>query len=217
MRDEGLGIRLVAHFDHLVVGIRSLAEGIGQFKRLIGLEAAAGGTHPGRGTENALVSLGPAEYLEIIAPRAEARLSDADAKLRELDRLTIVTWAIAVDNADDAREKLKAAGFATTVPQHGSRVTPSGERLDWEVFKLSDAKIPGAPFFIEWSDSTKHPSVTAPSGCVRERFQIQTPASARVSALLNAVGLKGVTVANGAQGIEAVITSGPKRAILTSQ
>jgi hypothetical protein len=210
-------VAVSARFDHLVVGIRSLAEGVGQFKRLIGLEAAGGGTHPGRGTENALVSLGSAEYLEIIAPRAEARLSDADAKLRELDRLTIVTWAVAVDNADDAREILKAEGFATTVPQQGSRVTPSGERLDWEVFRLTDAKIGGAPFFIEWSDLASHPSSTAPSGCVRERFHIQTPASDRLSAMLNALGLADVTVANGAQAIEASITSGSRRAIFTSQ
>src|SRR5262245_27283890 len=141
-----------AQFDHLVVGIRSLGGGIGQFKHLLGVEPAAGGTHPGRGTENALASLGPDEYLEIIAPQAEARLSDSDAKLRELDRLTIVSWAVAVDNADNVRETLKAKGFATTLPQHGSRVTPSGERLEWEVFKVSDAKIAGAPFFIEWSE-----------------------------------------------------------------
>ena len=114
-----------AQFDHLVVGIRSLQEGIGQFRHLVGVEAAAGGTHPGRGTENALVSLGPHEYLELIAPQAEARLSDTDARLRELDRLTIVTWAVAVDNADSVRETLKKAGFATTLPQHGTRVTPS--------------------------------------------------------------------------------------------
>jgi len=206
-----------ARVDHLVVGIRSLAEGIGQLKHLVGVEAAAGGTHPGRGTENALVSLGPGEYLELIAPQAEARLSDSDAKLRELDRLTIVAWAVAVDNADTVRETLKGAGFATTVPQHGSRVTPSGERLEWEVFKVSDAKIAGAPFFIEWNDTTKHPSRTAPSGCVRDRFKIQTPASARLSALFKAIGLTGVTVTNGAHNIEAAITNGPRRAILVSQ
>lgn len=206
-----------ARFDHIVVGIRSLAEGIGQFKRLLGLDAAAGGTHPGRGTENALVSLGSAEYLEIIAPRAEARLSDADARMRELDRLTIIAWAVAVDNADDARETLKAAGFATTVPQQGSRVTPSGERLDWEVFRLSDAKIAGAPFFIEWSTMATHPSTTAPSGCARERFNVQTPASGRLSAMLKTLGVADVTITNGAQAMEAAITNGSRRAILTGQ
>ena len=206
-----------AQFDHLVIGIRSLQEGVGQFKHMLGVEPAAGGAHPGRGTENALASLGPGEYLEIIAPQAEARLSDTDAKLRELDRLTIVTWAVAVDNADNVREALKARGFQTTLPQHGSRVTPSGERLEWEVFKLSDAKVAGAPFFIEWSEPEKHPSATAPPGCARERFKIQTPAATRLSALCKAIGLEGVTVANGAHAIEAVITNGQRRAILMSQ
>lgn len=206
-----------AQFDHLVVGIRSLAEGIGQFRHLTGVEAARGGEHPGRGTENALVALGPGEYLEIIAPQGEARLSEHDAKLRGLDRLTIVAWAVAVDNADSAMEVLKKAGFATTLPQHGSRVTPTGARLEWEVFKLSDAKIAGAPFFIEWSATTPHPSVAAPAGCARERFQVQTPAAARLSAMLKAVGVQGVTVTNGAHAIEAAIACGRRRAILMSQ
>jgi hypothetical protein len=205
-----------AQFDHLVVGIRSLAEGTGQLIRLLDVAPALGGTHPGRGTENALVSLGPGEYLEIIAPRAEARLSDSDAKLRELDRLMIVTWAAAVDNADSVRESLKEAGFATTVPQRGSRVTPSGERLEWEVFRLSDATIAGAPFFIEWSATTTHPSKSAPPGCTLERFSIQTPASDRLLAMLKTVRLEGVAVTTGAQALEAVITSGPRRAILKS-
>ena len=206
-----------ARFDHLVVGIRSLREGIGQFKHLVGVEPAVGGTHPGRGTENALVSLGPGEYLEIIAPQAEAQLSDTDAKLRDLDRLTIVTWAVAVDNADTLRETLKGAGFATTVPQHGARVAPSGERLEWEVLKLSDATVKGAPFFIEWSPATAHPSTSAPAGCARNRFRIETPSAARLSALLKVLGLTSVTVTNAAYAIEAIVTCGPRRAILTSQ
>jgi len=208
---------VIARFDHLVIGVRSLAEGTAHFTRMVGVAPAPGGTHPGRGTENALVSLGQSEYLEIIAPQAEARLSDSDAKLRQLDRLTVVGLAVAVDHADETRERLKAAGFATTIPQRGSRVTPSGERLEWEVFKLSDAKISGAPFFIEWSGQTKHPSLTAPAGCTRERFQIQTPASDRLSKVFKAIGLIGIPVTNGAHAIEAVITSGPRRAILVSQ
>ncbi len=206
-----------ARFDHLVVGIRSLAEGTAQFIRLTGVAPANGGAHPGRGTENALVSLGPGEYLEIIAPQMAARLSASDAKLRELDRLTIVAWAIAVDNIDTLRETLKAAGFATPLPQSGARITPSGERLAWEVVKLSDAKIAGAPFFIEWSESATHPSATSPPGCVRERFRIQTPASDRLSALLEAVGVSGVTVTHGAHAIEAVVVSGARRAIFMSE
>jgi hypothetical protein len=207
---------MFANFDHLVVGIRSLSEGVGQFARLTGITAAAGGVHPRRGTENALVSLGPGEYVEIIAPQPKAELSESDAKLRTMDRMTIVAWAVAVDNADAAMEVLHAAGFKTTAPQHGSRVAPSGERLEWEVFKLSDATIGGAPFFIEWGSTTTHPSMTAPSGCARERFRIQAPAPERLSAVLQAVGVTGLTVASGPLMMEAVVTCGPRRAILTS-
>ena len=58
---------------HLVVGVRSLPEGIAEFEQLTGIKAAVGGKHPGRGTENALVSLGEGRYLEIIAPQAGAK------------------------------------------------------------------------------------------------------------------------------------------------
>ncbi len=204
-----------AQFDHVVVGIRSLEEGVAEFARLTGVAAAAGGAHPGRGTENALVSLGPGAYLEIIAPQPRAELSESDAKLRDLDRMKIVAWAVAVNATDVAMEALRARGFETTAPRRGSRVTPSGGRLEWAVFTLSDETIAGAPFFIEWGASTTHPSKTAPPGCVCERFEVQTPASDRLSAVLKTLGVAGVTLSNGAGGTEAVITSGPRRAILT--
>jgi hypothetical protein len=206
---------MFAKFDHLVVGIRSLAEGIAQFARLTGVTPAAGGVHPRRGTENALVSLGHGAYLEIIAPQPKAQLSESDAILRTLDRMRILAWAVAVDDADAAMEVLRAAGFKTSLPHHGSRITPSGERLEWEVFALPDATIAGAPFFIEWSSTTTHPSVTAPTGCAREGFRIQAPPPERLSAVLKAVGVSGVKVTSGALAFEAVVTCGQRRAILT--
>src|SRR6185436_9550637 len=82
-----------AQLDHIVVGIRSLDEGIAQFEQLTGVKAGIGGKHPGRGTENALVSLGGGSYLEILAPQASASLSPQDQPLRNLARLTIIDWA----------------------------------------------------------------------------------------------------------------------------
>ena len=59
----------LAQFDHLVVAARSLDEGVAEFERLTGVKAGVGGKHPGRGTENALVSFGGGKYLEIIGRR----------------------------------------------------------------------------------------------------------------------------------------------------
>ena len=44
--------------DHLVYAVSDLDAGIVQIERLIGVRAAQGAKHPGRGTHNALISLG---------------------------------------------------------------------------------------------------------------------------------------------------------------
>ena len=54
--------------DHLILGINDLQHGIAVFNRLTGVTPRPGGEHPGRGTHNALVSLGDGRYLEIVAP-----------------------------------------------------------------------------------------------------------------------------------------------------
>jgi hypothetical protein len=193
----------MACFDHLVIGIRSLDEGIEQFEKLTGVRPAVGGQHPGRGTENALVSLGPGAYLEILAPQPGVQLSDADARLSGLDRLTIVTWAVAVEDAIAAATALNAAGFGTTPAKRGSRVTPAGARLEWTVFKLAAGATSMAPFFIQWSESTRHPSGTAPEGCVLERLAVREPEPGRLRVVLDALGVTGVTVEGGKARIEA--------------
>lgn len=206
----------LARFDHLVIGIRSLDEGTAQFESLLGVKPTVGGQHPGRGTENALVSLGPGAYLEILAPQLDAPLSGADAELHDLDRLTIVTWALAVQDAIAAAAALNAAGFGTAPAKRGSRVTPAGERLEWTVFKLAGGAISMAPFFIQWGEGTRHPSGTAPEGCVLERLVVREPEPDRLRAVLEALDGTGVTVESGIASIEAGIRCAARTAVLTT-
>ena len=204
-----------AQVDHLVVAIRSLPEGVAEFERLLGVKATVGGKHPGRGTENALVSLGGGTYLEIIAPQEGATLSPMDEPMRGLDRLRIIGWAVSVSDVGAAASALKAAGFATTPPQPGSRVTPAGETLQWTTLGLAD-RFAVAPFFINWSPSTKHPSTTSTGGCELARLTISDPQHANLSSALSAIHVTRVLYADGAPRIEAALRCGTRTATLTT-
>lgn len=58
--------------DHLAVAAASLEEGAAAVEAALGVPLDPGGAHPLMGTHNRLLSLGPGEYLEVIAVDPEA-------------------------------------------------------------------------------------------------------------------------------------------------
>nr|WP_111297963.1 VOC family protein [Paracoccus saliphilus] len=59
-------------FDHVAIAARTLAEGAEWLHDRLGIAPDPGGKHPALGTHNMLLSLGPGEYLELIAVDPEA-------------------------------------------------------------------------------------------------------------------------------------------------
>jgi hypothetical protein len=161
-----------AHVDHLILGTRDLDVGIRRFEERTGVRPMVGGEHPGRGTRNALASLGPGLYIEILAPQATAPDSGAAAALRALTDLTPFGWAVFVRDVEAARRRLSDAGVSVSGIKPGSRARPDGSLLEWKTFEIDKPPLAGAPFFIRWGDGTTHPSKDAPGGCRLEGLRI---------------------------------------------
>ena len=153
--------------DHLLLGVADLDAGIAWVEERTGMRAAIGGSHPGRGTRNALLALTKRQYLEIIAPDP-AQQPQVRSGLADLDAPTLVKWAAVMTDIASVADRMRAAGMGASEPRAGARDRPDGGRLEWTTLALPSTFAKGEtdplPFFIEWSTSTLHPSVDAPPG-----------------------------------------------------
>ncbi len=180
--------------DHILIGCGDLDAGIAFFEKNTGVRAAIGGVHPGRGTRNALLSLGDRRYLEIIAPDPEQnKVPDFAApllqKLKALSTPRLVGWADHPGNIEVLAAKLKAAGIAFEGPRDGSRARPDGRLLKWRTLNLADDRNGILPFFIEWDADSVHPSVDSPAGCQLASFAIADPDPAGLKKTCDQLGL----------------------------
>jgi hypothetical protein len=206
------------NLDHILLGCRELDQGITFVETHTGIGAAFGGVHPGRGTQNALLSLGERHYLEIIAPDPKQQMPqnriagagpDLATELKSLADPRLVGWAAHPGSLADFAKKLSAAGIAFHGPTPGSRKRPDGRLLQWQTLNLDNDDSGLLPFFIEWAADSPHPASDAPQGCRLIRFELVTPDPAALTQTATLMSLD-ATVTKGAKPqIRASIT-GPK-------
>jgi hypothetical protein len=187
--------------DHVIVGAANLDSAIDQLRRLTGVTAQHGGVHPGRGTRNALLSLGEATYLELVAPSGEPDSTGTAAYLAGLDHPTPVGWALTSPDLAETIRRLQRGGFTVTGPIPGSRHRPDGVVLQWATAHVAGDSTGLFPFFIQWAAGEPHPARTSPAGCRLITVRLQASAPARLRRLLELTRT------------EAVIETGPASAM----
>ncbi len=195
--------------DHILLGCNDLQRGIDFVEQHTRVRAAFGGVHPGRGTQNALLSLGELRYLEIIAPdpdQPEAKDSLV-LRLRKLSEPLIVGWAVHPGDLDSFAKKLGAADVAFEGPTPGSRKRPDGRVLQWQTLTLKDNSSWLLPFFIEWGADSKHPSEDAPHGCKLDSFSAVSPNPDSLLQVLKALGLEMPVGRGGKEHLVAKVSS----------
>ena len=210
--------------DHILLGCNDLDRGIAFVEQRTGIPAAFGGVHPGRGTRNALISLGepsrrelhPRRYLEIIAPDPAQSGATDHYGLLKLTEPRLVGWAAHPGDLNDFAARLRAASIGFDGPTPGSRKRPDGRLLQWKTLNLHDDRSGLLPFFIEWSADTTHPSVDAPRGCHLEHFELLAPDPDSLAKVAEQLGL-GVAISKAAAPqIRAVISCAGKEFQLAS-
>ena len=204
--------------DHILLGCRDLDRGVAFVEEHTGVRAAFGGVHPGRGTQNALLSLGERRYLEIITPDP----AQPDAKdplvayLRKLSEPRLVNWAEHPGDLAAFAKKLREAGVAFEGPTPGSRKRPDGRVLKWQTLTLKDNASWTLPFFIEWSADSPHPSEDAPKGCSLFHLQALTPDPGNLAKMTALLGLDLLITINDKPLLVATVAGPERKFIITS-
>src|SRR5262249_11443116 len=115
-----------SNLDHILLGVSDLDHGIAWVEQHTGVRAGFGGVHPGRGTRNALLVLGPRRYLEIIAPDPQQAGQGLALQLKNMNEPRVFNWAVHTDDIATTAKKVAAAGFAINGPNDGARTRPDG-------------------------------------------------------------------------------------------
>ncbi|MDE0231229.1 MAG: VOC family protein [bacterium] len=145
---------MIERFDHAVIGIPDLEEGISVFRRL-GFEVAEGGRHPSLGTRNAIVRFG-LDYLELLsvedAGKARERGPFGLELLSFLRRSSgLVGFVLAGSRLEEQADGFRSMGIGAEGPFEMDRIRPDGRRLEWRLV------VPGGspwrkpwPYLIDW-------------------------------------------------------------------
>ena len=176
--------------DHILLGCNDLDRGVAFVEERTGVHAEFGGAHPGRGTQNALISLGTQRYLEIIAP--DPKQSGAAQQYPIITKLTeprLIGWAAHPGDLRSFAARLTKSGVAAAGPVPGSRKRPDGRILQWQTLTLKENAADLLPFFIEWSVDSIHPSADSPKGCSLLRFEATSPEPKELSKQVALLGL----------------------------
>jgi len=142
-----------ARFDHIVVAVKDLDKAVATYRTGLGFAVVPGGEHPA-GSINALVHFG-IHYVELLAVRDTA--SPGVGWLKEWVATAgenPPTYAVAVEDLEDAMAKLDVAGVPHGEIETGQRVTPDGTTLRWRSLVVAPVSSP----------KTHSPAVIAASG-----------------------------------------------------
>jgi hypothetical protein len=176
--------------DHLVYAVSDVDAGAAALADRLGVAPAAGGRHAGRGTHNALMSLGAGRYLEVIGPDPAQPAPPGPRRFGVHSRATpaLAAWCARPADLDAALRRVRPLGCYLDEPVPMERTRPDGVVLRWRLAFPSASWLRGAmPFLIDWEGSP-HPSADAPGGVDLVAWHVTHPEPTLLRAVVRALG-----------------------------
>ena len=145
---------MISRIDHVMICVPDLPQGIEQYRKM-GFNIHSGGTHPGRGTHNAIAFL-QNDYLELLAIHDQAEHQATDrhgswsADLADFIAAGGGIRYIVLQSDDLAADVAAMRNRDVEVSEalEGGRRTPAGQQLRWKAALLGP-RNPLPIFFIE--------------------------------------------------------------------
>ena len=160
--------------DHLVYAVPDLDRGVRAVAALTGAEAQAGGSHPGAGTRNSLLSFDDSAYFEIISvdPDQPAPVGPRPFGVDGQRPAHLASFAIhpeGNETIESISQAMAELGFDPGPVTSMSRRRPDGVEISWRLTRADRTPLGPAhpasdglvPFVIDWGD-TPTPALTAP-------------------------------------------------------
>lgn len=203
---------VLLRIDHIILAIKDLDQGMQQFEEITGLKPVYGGEHPNSDTQNAIIALEDGMYIEILAPKTG--LDSLPAFFQGMDALTPIGFALNTNNMALLHQKLKALQLSTDGIQDGSRTTPNGSQLSWQILMINEPAITMNPFFIDWSPNSEHPSKSENISCELNALHLKSPFSTTIKQILKecSTDISLFKIEEGAETILSLSLSSPKGA-----
>ena len=176
--------------DHILWAVPELESGVAQLADLLGVTPSEGGSHPGFGTRNQLLSLGDRLFFEVIAPDPEqTKLGQRADAIATLSAPELHTFCMESTDLDTLAARAQEAGIRCSEPVGMSRTRADGVTLAWRIlyFEVPDFG-PAIPFVIDWQGS-EHPASTSPEGCGLVDFAVLHPRAEALSGVYAALGI----------------------------
>ena len=198
----------VMWIDHLVWYNSDLAEGRRFFSERMDCQPLYGGEHPGGGTANAVMALGPETYLEILGRDPRQSANTLDAEVKNLSGSGLYHWAVGGVNLQRLAKRARLAGLEAGPLVPGGRVKPDGSWLGWTCWGLRDHGFGSlVPFCIDWRGN-EHPAVSAPHGGKLASLEVHCPQPDELRRLFDVLDLAIVVKASETPSVVAVLESG---------